>query len=694
MPSKSMRGRLLDVRPDRIDLRDRIYNPPLRSLPERYPTSKQINQFLPRYRTQKMILDQGHEGACSGFGLAATINFVYWKDALGSRGSVQKVSPRMLYHLARIYDEWPGEDYEGSSCRGAMKGWHRHGVCTEALWPYRNSRGAVCFLKPKSGWIQDAAQRPLGAYYRINKDSVADMQAAVNEVGAIFVSADVHDGWFIKKTNSLALIQPRHGDTGGHAFAIVGYTPEGFIVQNSWGPDWGYNGFAVLPYEDWIEHGMDAWVAVLGAPVALPPGTAQAALRSQSLRDVADGRATWFWRSDRTKRPYSYRNKEVEPWGETDAYRHSVVLGNDGRPLNRLLETKDAAALLREVAFTHPRAWLRRTHTAKLAIYAHGGLNNEEASVKRIRVLAPYFRANGIYPIFLTWRTGALDSILEIAEDSANALIRPEAPERAEGIRDVTKDALRVIREAADRTFEEASTRLGIKAIWTQMKQNADAAAASGGGIEILAQHLEELARAVAGLEIHLVGHSAGSIILGHLVRLLYKAGRRVQTVTLFAPACTLRFALDHYRGDAPSRPILPPDRLHCEIMNDERERADSVGLYGKSLLYLVSRALEDVHKMPLLGMEVAWPTKSGFALSDNVWAKSKQSDLEEWGRYCGSKLSPSTSDKSREQVSTGSGTTRLAHGSFDNDVVVISRTLERILGNALQFDVENLEGF
>jgi hypothetical protein len=44
--------------------------------------------------------------------------------------------------------------------------------------------------------------------------------------------------------------------------------------------------------------------------------------------------------------------------------------------------------------------------------------------------------------------------------------------------------------------------------------------------------------------------------------------------------------------------------------------------------------------------------------------------------------------------VSTGSGTTRLAHGSFDNDVVVISRTLERILGNALQFDVENLEGF
>lgn len=35
----------------------------------------------------------------------------------------------MLYELARRYDEWPGEGYEGSSARGAMKGWVRHGVC-------------------------------------------------------------------------------------------------------------------------------------------------------------------------------------------------------------------------------------------------------------------------------------------------------------------------------------------------------------------------------------------------------------------------------------------------------------------------------------------------------------------------------------------------------------------------------------
>ena len=49
----------------------------------------------------------------------------------------------------------------------------------------------------------------------------------------------------------------------------------------------------------------------------------------------------------------------------------------------------------------------RKEKTVKLALYAHGGLNNEEASLKRVAVLGPWFEANGIFPLFFTWRTGA-----------------------------------------------------------------------------------------------------------------------------------------------------------------------------------------------------------------------------------------------------------------------------------------------
>jgi hypothetical protein len=64
-----------------------------------------------------MVLDQGHEVACTGFGLAATINSLLWRRKLlhpdgkgnltikSSEPPPEKVSTRMLYHLARFYDE-------------------------------------------------------------------------------------------------------------------------------------------------------------------------------------------------------------------------------------------------------------------------------------------------------------------------------------------------------------------------------------------------------------------------------------------------------------------------------------------------------------------------------------------------------------------------------------------------------------
>ena len=56
------------------------------------------------------VLDQEAEGACTGFGLAATINVLY-----RSQNVENKVSARMLYEMAMRYDEWAGEDYSGQS---------------------------------------------------------------------------------------------------------------------------------------------------------------------------------------------------------------------------------------------------------------------------------------------------------------------------------------------------------------------------------------------------------------------------------------------------------------------------------------------------------------------------------------------------------------------------------------------------
>src|SRR5690606_12458022 len=110
----------------------------------------------------------------------------------------------------------------------------------------------------------------LGAYYRL-RPSIVDFQVAVTAVGAVLVSARVHRGWIRPKKRRIGRIPPRRGQIGAHAFVIVGYDRDGFLIANSWGEDWAAfrdrPGLAHWSYGDWAENLIDAWVMRL-APSA------------------------------------------------------------------------------------------------------------------------------------------------------------------------------------------------------------------------------------------------------------------------------------------------------------------------------------------------------------------------------------------------------------------------------------------
>lgn len=503
-------------------------------------------------------------------------------------------------------------------------------------------------------------------------------------MGAIYCSANVHEGWFLDATTQPVVIPQTKKKVGGHAFAIVGYTEDGFIVQNSWGPKWGYHGFAILAYEDWAANGTDAWVAVLGAPMRV--AAAPATFSSRPLQQSAAQQAGLFGKNP--GRDFAYQNPRVRPLGEGEAYLHTLVLGNNGMPINRILTAENAAKAVEQVCFAGPRAWLTGLKTnrpRRLALYVHGGLNSEADSLTRIRMMAPYFRENGIYPLFVTWKTGAMESIGGILDDALREVFRSRPEMRDEGIADRIKEALG---EARDRSIEVACENLLVKPMWSEMKQNAAAAAQAGAGLHLLAGHLAALRKAVPNLEIHLAGHSAGSIVLGHLLSLLDQE-IKASSLTLFAPACTLGFAVEHY-GSALQAGKLSQATMHTDLMDDERERADTVGPYGKSLLYLVSRALEGRHKTPLLGMAWSWPAKDR---PQDQWSGDPYSReaLEKWAKLSKG-MGLRLHDKSREYVSTGGGQIKLAHGSFDNDVEAVAAMLQRMRGGApLDARVENL---
>ena len=703
----------LDARPDRLDLRDRIYTPRVRSLPPQYPEPASVRKYLPAYMASKLILDQGSEGACTGFGLAALVNYLFWARDPTAK-TPPSVSPRMLYHLAQFYDEWPGEDYSGSSCRGALKGWHKHGVCARKLWPYTVDKdgNAPKFEAPvDDAWALDALARPLGTYYRIDKNSVTDLQAAILEIGAIYVSASVHDGWDLAAFEAprgtftgydqAPVIAYPSGGSGGHAFSLVGYTERGFVVQNSWGPTWGYRGFAILTYADWVANGTDAWAAALGVPIDRG-GIAKVAQRpalknkgASSLHPEAQSafRAGFSLLEGRNRVCSAGGVPFFDCLTSAGAYAQTIVMGNDGGLINRIVDAADAVASVERIVHTKARDWFAANATvSRLAIYAHGGLNAEADSIERIRVMAPYFLANAIYPVFVTWKTGWAETLGDVLVDKFHDLVPS-----SEGIGDWARRVRNQVTDATDRALEAVSEECGVKTQWTQMKQNALAAADASfprHGLVALADRLQGLAADLPGLEIHLVGHSAGALVHGNLLGLLQTRGMKAASCTLYAPACTIAFANRTYRP-AIEAGLLARDAFHIHLLSDDREVEDTVGgVYRKSLLYLVARALEVSHKTPLLGMLSSF---DGDRLDEEYWNTATLGDLQAWNRFYWGGAAPrgfaadgaglsavaaaTLHVEDRHQIDAGPRRIPTTHGSFDNDVDAVGATLARIVG-------------
>jgi hypothetical protein len=663
----------LDAAPDRVDLRDLPYRAPLVPLPERWPPSEEVAAYLESYCADGMILDQGRDGACTGYGLAACINFLYWRRwvAAGRPPAAKpgRVSPRMLYELARLYDEWPGEDYEGSSCRGAMKGWHKHGVCAEELWPKDG--------RPDPRWAADAAERPLGAYYRIDRSAIGDLHAAIREVGAVYVSATVHSGWRLGRHSELPRIAWfRRPLEGGHAFALVGYERRGFVVQNSWSEGWGYRGFAILGYDDWLANGMDAWVAVTGAPISKSDAVEPA--------PVAVGRPLQLRAGLAGRRPAL----DDPRWDEVRARRHTLVVGNDGRSLRR---QPDAATSVDEIDLLFrrlPAAGLAELSSRKLLLYAHGGLNREEAAVRRAQVLGPVMLRNGVWPIFFAWRSGFGETLLAQIEDIGHRVLEGLGLRMGRAGLERFKETLGEIR---DRSIESLAAHGIARALWSEMKENAEAASEPGAALVLAAEALARLRASVPDLEIHLAGHSAGSILLGRLLAPLAENRLTVGSTHLLAPACTMDFAARTYgtaigRG---RRAALDRRRFAIWVLSDRNERRDAVGPYGKSLLYLVSRALERRRHAPLLGLEASWdpsvaPERDPVALDD----PGRLRWLELWTD------GPPPEVLREPEVSTGLGSIPATHGSFDNNVRVMTALLRVVLGTEPTVPPIDLSGF
>lgn len=620
-------GRTLDAFPDRIDIRDWEYHPTLRALPDEIVNCT----YVP------VILDQGTEGACTGFALAAVINYL-----LAQRKIKRRISPRMIYELARRYDEWPGENYSGSSARGAMKGWERHGVCPATLWP-DTLFGSENFDQERA---DAATSTPGGAYYRVDFRQVRHVHSAIHEVGAVYATLMVHAGWGAPgpttvtvesgmgtkaKKLKLPVIQRKGKADGGHAIAIVGYTSQGFIVQNSWGKTWGASGFALLPYEDFMIHATDVWVAQLGVPVLADLWAAGAA-------DVTSG----MFRAGQ-----AIALNEIRPY--------VIDVGNNGRLSDRGDYWTTEADLKRLFAETIPSrttGWKKR----RIMLFLHGGLNSEKDVAKRIIAYRDVCLANEIYPLHIMWESDWFSSTRGIIEDTFEA-----ANARAGGA------FLDHLREARDRVLE-LTLAYPAGALWSEMKENARLASEGDlGAIKLIVKYVSEAKKSLgkkAGTnwELHVVAHSAGSILAAHAVPVLANLGVAWKSLQFIAPAIRIDVFKNMMLSEIKTGKCPKPSMY---ILSKVGELDDDVGPYGKSLLYLVSNAFEGERNVPLLGMQK-------FLEEDEPVLNLLASDVDGL---------PGIVISGQEGV-PGAIAKSDTHGGFDNDPNTMNSVMTRVLGS------------
>ena len=330
---------------------------------------------------------------------------------------------------------------------------------------------------------------------------------------------------------------------------------------------------------------------------------------------------------------------------------HVVNLANGG--FNRAGHFDTTARDVDEIFSTHLPRWVAE-HPGKplrIVFWAHGGLVSETEGLGVARKHVDWWKRNGVYPIYFIWETGLFDALRSILQT-----VTAKLP--GLGARDLWD-------YTTDPVVEAGARGLGGVKVWSAMKTNAAMCSAANGGATYVAQQFVKFCRGTnTPVEVHTVGHSAGSGFQSYFIPTLRTAGvTAVKSLQLLAPAI---------RVDAFKQTIAPLmgngiEALTMYTMRDRWEKEDScVGVYHKSLLYLIHHALEATPRTPILGLDISVEAdadlRSLFGLDGRGGARGNVV----W----------STTD-----VTTGNAASRsTTHGGFDDDPATMNSVAARIL--------------
>jgi len=217
------------------------------------------------------VENQGSLGSCTANAATSALECL-----MSQHGRRIQQSRLFVYYNARVRQNPDNIQDTGSNIHLAHAELTKKGSTSEDNWPYLE---ANVNTKPSDDAYTEAAnhlvtryERVLPAFYFNNKQIHIDaILVSIASGIPVTFGAYIGNDFFglsgkldthLAKYNPTQRLTPETGLAGLHAMCIVGYDLKAryFIVENSWGPDWGDGGFWAMSFDNFMVNAFDGLV--------------------------------------------------------------------------------------------------------------------------------------------------------------------------------------------------------------------------------------------------------------------------------------------------------------------------------------------------------------------------------------------------------------------------------------------------
>jgi C1A family cysteine protease len=214
--------------PPKIDIRDYQYRPAGVTV-EDFP--KEFALWTPEAKSQGSI------NSCVAHVAAEIEEYFNHKE----RGKYDKLSVGYIYGCRYSYKG------EGMYLRDALKTLKDKGICIYNEFPHNKEVPEIINLyNQKTSWVTDT-QNKISTYFSIDTKDANKIKHSLMNCGPLMISVPWYNDYTVENNK---VVSPSNFKTsyGHHALLLYGWNEKGWLIQNSWGTDWGDKGKAIYPY--------------------------------------------------------------------------------------------------------------------------------------------------------------------------------------------------------------------------------------------------------------------------------------------------------------------------------------------------------------------------------------------------------------------------------------------------------------